>query len=116
MKSIGIIGAGAAGICGARHMLAQGFDVTVYEIGSHIGGMWVYCNDNNRSSAYKTLHINTSRSVTRFSDLDFDADVQTFPDHWDMHRYLQRYAEHFDIMPRIRFNSPVAASRNESRL
>ena len=96
-KSIGIIGAGAAGICGARHMLAQGFDVTMYEIGSHIGGMWVFNNDNKRSSAYKTLHINTARDLTAFEDFEFDKSVQPFPDHRDMAKYLRDYADHFGI-------------------
>ena len=110
-KRVAIVGAGACGICAAKYLLQVGFDVTVFEIGSQIGGMWCYLNDNGRSSAYRTLHINTSRGVTRFSDLDFDAETQDFPDHADMHRYLVRYAEHFGVTPRIRFRSRVAKVR-----
>ena len=106
-KSVGIIGAGAAGLCGAKHMLEAGCDVTVYEIGSNVGGMWVYQNDNGRSSAYKTLHINTAKGLTNFSDLRFDASVPPFPSHWDMAKYLKTYADHFGVTPRIRFNSKV---------
>jgi cation diffusion facilitator CzcD-associated flavoprotein CzcO len=107
-KRIAILGAGAAGLCAAKFLLQNGFrDITLYEIGSEIGGMWCYENDNGLSSAYRTLHINTSRNVTRFHDFLFEDDVQFFPDHWDMHRYLCRYAEHFDITPRIRFNRRV---------
>jgi len=110
-KRIAVIGAGACGICAAKYLLEVGFDVTVYEIGSQIGGLWCYQNDNGRSSAYRTLHINTSRGVTRFSDLDFDAATQAFPDHVDMHRYLIRYAEHFGVRPHIRFGSRVTQIR-----
>jgi hypothetical protein len=110
-KRVAVIGAGACGICAAKYLLEVGFDVTVYEIGSQIGGMWVYRNDNGRSSAYRTLHINTSRGVTRFSDLDFDAATQDFPDHVDMHRYLDGYARHFGVEPHIRFNSRVTELR-----
>ena len=106
-KSVGIIGAGAAGICGAKHMLEAGCDVTVYEIGSTVGGMWVYRNDNGRSSAYRTLHINTARDLTNFSDLRFDASVPPFPSHWDMARYLQQYADRFGVTPCVRFNTRV---------
>lgn len=106
-KSVGIIGAGAAGICGAKHMLEAGFDVTVYEIGSNVGGMWVYQNDNGRSSAYKTLHINTARDLTNFSDFRFEDSVPPFPSHWDMAKYLRDYADHFGVTPRIRFNTRV---------
>ncbi len=110
-KSVGIIGAGAAGICGAKHMLEEGLDVTVYEIGSKIGGMWVYQNDNGRSSAYKTLHINTARDLTNFSDFRFSPDVPPFPSHRDMARYLKGYADHFGVSPRIRFNTRIANVR-----
>ena len=106
-KSIGIVGAGAAGICGAKHMLETGADVTVYEIGSNVGGMWVYQNDNGRSSAYKTLHINTAKNLTNFSDLRFDQTVPPFPSHRDMAKYLKEYADHFGVTPRIRFNTKV---------
>ncbi|MFL5256629.1 MAG: NAD(P)-binding protein [Rhodopila sp.] len=110
-KKIAIIGAGASGLCSAKYLLQAGFDVTIFEIGSQIGGMWCYRNDSGRSSAYRTLHINTSRGVTRFSDLDFDPDTQPFPDHYDMHRYLVQYADHFGVTPRIRFNSKVVQVR-----
>ncbi|MBW4093831.1 MAG: NAD(P)-binding domain-containing protein [Proteobacteria bacterium] len=110
-RRVAVIGAGACGLCAAKYLLEVGFDVTVFEIGSQIGGMWCYRNDNGRSSAYRTLHINTSRGVTRFSDLDFDAATQTFPDHADMHRYLVAYAEHFGVAPRIRFRRRVTAVR-----
>lgn len=110
-KRVAVIGAGACGICNAKYLLQAGFDVTVFEIGSQIGGMWCYNNDSGRSSAYRTLHINTSRGVTRFSDLDFDDETQPFPDHFDMHRYLIKYADHFGVTPRIRFNSEVKQVR-----
>jgi cation diffusion facilitator CzcD-associated flavoprotein CzcO len=108
-KRVAVIGAGACGLCAAKYLLEVGFDVTVFEIGSQIGGMWCYGNDNGRSSAYRTLHINTSRGVTRFSDLDFDPSTQDFPDHVDMHRYLVAYADHFGVTPHIRFNTRVTA-------
>jgi len=111
VKSVGVIGAGAAGLCGAKHMLEEGLDVTVYEIGSNVGGMWVYQNDNGRSSAYKTLHINTARDLTNFSDLRFDPSVPPFPSHWDMARYLKDYADHFNVTPRVRFNTKVVNVR-----
>ena len=116
-KRIAILGAGAAGICAAKYMLEAGFtDVTVFEIGTHIGGMWCYENDNGLSSAYRTLHINTSRNVTRFHDFPFAPDVQLFPDHWDMHKYLADYAAHFGVRDIIRFKTPVKQVRPEHDL
>ncbi len=106
-RTVAVVGAGAAGLCAARHFSAAGFDVTVFEIGTKVGGMWCFNNDSGLSPAYRTLHINTSRNVTRFRDLDFDESVQFFPDHADMYHYLCQYAEHFDLLSKIRFNSRV---------
>lgn len=110
-KKIAIIGAGASGICAGKYLLEAGFDVTIFEIGTQIGGLWCYQNDNGRSSCYRTLHINTSRGVTHFHDFDFEESVQAFPDHRDMHAYLVRYADHFGVTPRIRFETPIADLR-----
>ncbi len=106
-KRMAVIGAGACGLTTAKHMLEAGFDVTIFEIGTQVGGLWCYENDSGRSSAYKTLHINTAKNLTNFSDLKFADDVQAFPDHWDMHKYLGDYADHFDLRRHILFKSEV---------
>lgn len=111
-RRIAVIGAGAAGLCSAKYLVQAGFeDVTLFEIGTQIGGLWCYQNDNGQSSAYRTLHINTARNLTNFSDFKFDDSVQMFPDHWDMHRYLVAYAEKFDLTRRIRFRCRVTDLR-----
>ena len=106
---IAIIGAGVAGISAAKYLLQEGLEVVVYEMGSQIGGMWCYMNDNGRSSAYRTLHINTAKSLTRFSDYPFEDEIQTFPDHWEVHAYLEGYTEHFNVRRHIRFHSEVTS-------
>lgn len=115
-KRFAIIGAGAAGLCTAKYLLQNGYeDVTIFEIGTQIGGLWCYRNDSGRSAAYRTLHINTARNVTNFSDLEFDKSIQLFPDHWDMHRYLVDYANRFGVTPHIRFRSKVVNVQPTSR-
>lgn len=74
-----MLGAGACGLCAAKTMTQSGFDVTIFEIGTQIGGLWCFENDNGRSSAYRTLHINTSRDITQFHDLDLTRTRSTSP-------------------------------------
>lgn len=102
-----VIGAGPAGLVTAKTLMEFGFDVSVYESGSFVGGTWVYNNDNGRQFLYKNLHINTSKALTAFSGLPFPQETQPIPDHRDMARYFAAYAEHFNVTRKIRFNSPV---------
>ncbi|MSP67329.1 MAG: hypothetical protein EXQ96_04375 [Alphaproteobacteria bacterium] len=111
-RSYGIIGAGASGLCLAKYLKEAGFgNVTLFEVGTMIGGMWCYKNDSGLSSAYRTLHINTARNMTNFHDYPFSEDVQEFPSHWDMHKYLDSYADHYDLRRHIQFKSRVKEVR-----
>lgn len=107
-KRVAVIGSGAGGVCAAKYMIQAGFDVTVYEAGSYVGGLWVYDNDNGRSQAYRNLSIISSRRFTRFSDYDFDDRTPRFPTHRDMARYLDSYGEHFGVKERTRFRTRVS--------
>lgn len=105
-ERIAVIGAGAAGLCAAKHLIGHGNDVTVLELGSHVGGLWVYENDNGRSPAYRSLHINSEAKVTGYRDFPITG-TALFPSHEEMRSYLEAYADHFGVTPHIRFNSGV---------
>jgi dimethylaniline monooxygenase (N-oxide forming) len=106
-KRIAVIGAGAAGLCAAKHLKAKGMEVVIYEIGSHVGGLWVYENDNGLSPAYLSLHVNSETRVTEYKDFAFPEGSPLYPDHRGMTAYLRAYAEQFRLFPLIRFNSRV---------
>jgi cation diffusion facilitator CzcD-associated flavoprotein CzcO len=72
-KKVAVIGAGAAGLISAKTMSEAGFDVTVFELGSCIGGLWDFNNDNGLAVAYRNLHINTDTYLTQLSSNIFAA-------------------------------------------
>jgi len=115
-RSVAVIGAGASGLCAARYLKEAGFDVVIFEIGTQVGGLWCFNNDNGLSSAYDTLHINTAKNLTNFSDFPFPRGTQAFPDHRDMHAYFERYVEHYGLRPLIRFRSRVTSVRPNDRV
>ena len=107
MRKAAIIGAGAAGLCAAKHLMAKGIEVVVYELGSHIGGLWVYENDNGMSPTYQSLHLNSENRVTAYKDFPFPPDAPLYPDHRQVTKYLEAYADRFNLRPHIRFRSRV---------
>jgi thioredoxin reductase len=108
-KHYAVIGAGAGGLCAAKNLLARGLDVTIFEVGSCIGGLWVYENDSGLSPAYRSLHINSEARVSSFVDFQFPPGTSLYPDHREMRRYFENYAEHFGLKDKIRFKSRVTS-------
>ena len=106
-RKIAVIGAGAAGLCAAKHLLAKGMDVVVYELGTRVGGLWVYENDNGLSGAYQSLHVNSENKVTAYEDFPFPESAPIYPDHVQMAQYLGDYADKFALRAHIRFNAKV---------
>ncbi len=108
-KNVAVIGAGAGGLCAAKNLLARGIEPTIFEVGSYIGGLWVYENDSGLSPAYRSLHINSEARVSSFIDFQFPPGTSLYPDHREMHRYFEAYADRFDLRRRIRFRSRVTS-------
>src|SRR4051812_19181884 len=102
-----VIGAGSSGIAAVKALDEKGFDVTAFEASDRIGGNWVFGNPNGMSSAYRGLHINTSRERMEFSDFPMPKSYPDYPHHTHIAAYFDAYADHFGIRDRIRFETLV---------
>lgn len=38
--NVAVLGAGTSGLCAAKHSIDEGFNVTIYEQGEQLGGIW----------------------------------------------------------------------------
>ena len=54
--NIAIIGAGASGLTAARHAIAQGHYVTVFEQNDQLGGVWVYTDEVGKTKNGLKIH------------------------------------------------------------
>ncbi|MGO4443222.1 flavin-containing monooxygenase [Mycobacterium sp. 2YAF39] len=102
--TVAVIGAGPGGLVTARWLLSQGFEPTIFEQGSEVGGQWTGLP--GRSGVWPAMYTNTSRVLTAFSDLDHECD-RVFPSNRDVLDYLNRYADLFGLRTRIRFGRRV---------
>nr|MDQ4040390.1 NAD(P)-binding domain-containing protein [Actinomycetota bacterium] len=102
-----VIGAGSSGIAGAKALHEHGIPFDCFEKSDRVGGNWVFGNRNGMSSAYRTLHINTSRERMEYSDFPMPKDFPDFPHHTHIAKYFDDYVNHFGFRDRIRFETGV---------
>ncbi len=102
-----MIGAGSSGISSCQVLAARGIPFDCFEKGSEVGGNWRYGNDNEMSSAYRSLHINTSRDLMSYATYPMPDDYPDYPNHWQIAAYFDDYVDHFGLRERISFRTEV---------
>jgi dimethylaniline monooxygenase (N-oxide forming) len=107
LAKVCIIGAGGSGIAAAQVLDARGIAFDCFEKGSAVGGNWRYENDNGMSSAYRSLHINTSRRVMAFKSLPMPDHYPDYPDHFQMAAYFDEVVDHYGLREKIVFRTEV---------
>ena len=104
---VAVIGAGACGIAAAKALADAGLPFQCFEKGDRVGGNWLFKNKNGQSSAYRSLHINTSRERMQFRDFPMPKDYPDYPRHDLIARYFEDYAQAFQLHQHIRFETTV---------
>ncbi|MCV7408404.1 dimethylaniline monooxygenase [Mycobacterium florentinum] len=103
-NNVAVIGAGPGGLVAARWLLHQGLEPTIFEQAPMLGGQWAGLD--GRSGVWPSMHTNSSRTVTAFSDLDHTTD-HVYLSNREVLDYLHRYADTFGLTPRIRLGTRV---------
>ncbi|KAG0707864.1 Senecionine N-oxygenase [Chionoecetes opilio] len=112
---VGIIGAGAAGLCAARHVQAMaGCRPVVWEQSVALGGTWKLSEHVGvdgrgfpvHSSLYNSLRTDLPAVLMAFPDYKFP-DGESFMHHTTVLKYLEDYADHYRLLPYIKFGQRV---------
>ena len=98
-KSVAVLGAGVSGLVAAKTLKQYGFEVTVFEARSRLGGVWA----NN----YRSLRVLEPACVYGFPDWPWPKGTSLYPSAQEVRAYLTAYARNFDIFDRIKFDFPV---------
>lgn len=107
LPKVCIIGAGSSGIAAAKVLASHGVPFDCIEKSDRIGGNWVFKNKNEMSSAYRSLHINTSRDKMAYSDFPLPSGFPDYPHHAQIAQYFESYVDQFGIRDKILFNTGV---------
>ena len=106
-----VIGAGVSGLTAVKSLGDWRIPHTCFEASDDIGGNWYFRNPNGRSSAYRSLHIDTSKNAISFADFPMDERYPDFPHHSEIKQFLDEYAERFGLREQIHFG--IAVERAE---
>ncbi len=102
-----VIGAGVSGLTTVKALGDWQVPHTCFEASDDVGGNWYFRNPNGRSSAYRSLHIDTSKNAISFSDFPMDERYPDFPHHTEIRQFLSEYADQFGLREHIRFGTAV---------
>lgn len=115
---VAVVGAGAAGLCAARHLLSCPelvSRVVVLEQSKKLGGTWVYTETVGydtfglpvHTSMYKSLRTNLPKEIMGFPDFPVPASKESYLPAKDMLAFLQLYSDHHNVTEHIKFNHHV---------
>ncbi|XP_025412135.1 flavin-containing monooxygenase FMO GS-OX4-like [Sipha flava] len=117
-KSVAIIGCGAAGLAALRHFSVEGsqFTCVCYEQTDNVGGTWVYTDNVGKdkyglpvhSSMYKSLRTNLPKEIMELPGFPHKGpEDKSYVAANEMLKYLEDYADHFDLKKHIKFHHHV---------
>ncbi len=105
---LAVVGAGPAGLAALRALSGRGFDAVAFERRPCVGGVWALHDHERPTAAYRSLHLITSRDRTEFGEFPMPDGTPDYPSRDAVGRYLEGYAQKFDLLDKVRLNEGVA--------
>lgn len=107
-----VIGAGISGLTAGKMLADYGVPYVCFESSDRVGGNWAFGNPNGHSSAYRSLHIDTSKHQLSFRDFPMPDSFPDFPHHSQIKQYLDDYCDAFGLRSTIEFGNGVVDARH----
>ncbi|KAL5377267.1 hypothetical protein DPSP01_009928 [Paraphaeosphaeria sporulosa] len=104
---VAIVGAGPAGMTALKEFRDLGFDVTVFEKRSDVGGVWAWTEDAESTTALKETKLCNNKYSLALSDYAMPKDFPWTVSAPELGSYFSAYAKHYDLYPNIHFNKTV---------
>ncbi|MFE1341358.1 flavin-containing monooxygenase [Streptomyces sp. NPDC058733] len=109
--SVCVIGAGLSGLAAAHALGTRGIDFVCLEKAPDVGGIWRQPDAGERGPGYRTLHLNTAKSLTGYADFPMPDAYPLYPRHSQVAEYLRDFADWAGLRERIEFGTEVVSVR-----
>ncbi|MCX4742061.1 flavin-containing monooxygenase [Streptomyces antibioticus] len=109
-----LIGAGLSGLAAAHALKSAGVGFVCLERSPDVGGIWRRPGAGERGPGYLSLHLNTAKQLTGYSDHPMPASYPLFPRHSQFAAYLRSFAEWAGLLGHVEFETTVESVRQEA--
>ncbi|KAM6963225.1 flavin-containing monooxygenase 5-like [Aplochiton taeniatus] len=112
-QRVAVVGGGSSGLACIKTCLDEGLEPVCFESSDDIGGLWNFKEspEEGRSSIYRSLVVNTSKEMMCFSNFPMPAHYPNYMNNAQLLHYLRLYAQHFDLLRYIHFQTTVKSVR-----
>ncbi|KAF9880506.1 dimethylaniline monooxygenase 2 [Colletotrichum karsti] len=105
--SVAVIGAGSTGISMLKTLREDGFNATLFERRSRVGGLWSYTDDKSMTTALPTTTAIISKYTCGFTDFPMPDKYPPFLTQAMFEEYMESYAENFGLYDHMVFDANV---------
>ncbi|MFE2585921.1 flavin-containing monooxygenase [Streptomyces sp. NPDC059378] len=112
--SVCVIGAGLSGLAAAHALSRRGVDFVCLEKAPDVGGIWRQPGAGERGPGYLSLHLNTVKRLTGYTDFPMPDSYPVYPGHRDVAAYLRAFAEWAGVLDRVEPDTEVLSVARES--
>jgi len=109
-----VIGGGWSGLMSCKYAKEEGLHVRVIEKRDDLGGVWKYSSDPNIVTVMNNSRTSSSSATTEISDFPMPDNIGEFPKHKEIFKYLNDYADKYELRKHIHFSCGVISTNKES--
>lgn len=103
---VGVIGAGPSGLTTIKQLRDEGHEVVCFEKNAQIGGIWYrHDQDADEMKVFDEMMLTISLKLMCFSD--FMVEDRVFVNRQDYMKYLEAYADKYDLRKYVRCSTTV---------
>ncbi|MFI8949850.1 flavin-containing monooxygenase [Streptomyces sp. NPDC053750] len=109
-----VIGAGLSGLAVAHALKERGIEFVCLEKAPDVGGIWRQPQAGERGPGYLSLHLNSAKQLTGYTDFPMPSSYPLYPRHSEVAAYLRSFAEWSGVLDRVELRTEVMSVRQDA--